>query len=243
MEIKKNTSMELEVFIHGALCCSMSGNCLFSSWLGGFSGNRGKCKQPCRKLYQSEDSSGFFFSTKDLCSIDIINVYKELRITSLKIEGRLRKADYVRSVVSAYRIVLDSDKDSAVEKARQILLRTSGRKWSEGFRTPESFKNVIEPTVIGISGRACGKVLEVRNDGFKALITSSIHIGDRVRVQPPSGEEGPAFTITDILLNCNPEKKCYKGAICFIKTDRDIPRQGIVYKIGRERWRYGFSDK
>ncbi len=231
-DIKNNTSLELEVFIHGALCCSMSGNCLFSSWLGGFSGNRGKCKQPCRRLYQSDTSSGYFFSTKDLCSLDVINVYKELRISSLKIEGRLRKADYVRNVVSAYRTVLDSDDDSAVDKARQIILRTSGRKWSEGFRTQEAFRNVIEPDVIGISGQAAGKVLEVRNDGFTTLLTSSIHIGDRVRVQPPSGEEGPAFTITDILLNGNLEKKCYKGTICFIKTDRNIPRQGIVYKIG-----------
>lgn len=231
-DIKKNSSLELEIFIHGALCCSMSGNCLFSSWLGGFSGNRGKCKQPCRILYQSDNSSGYFFSTKDLCSIDLINIYKEIGITSLKIEGRLRKADYVRSVVSAYRTVLDSDEDSAVEKARQILLRTSGRKWAEGFKTQESFKNIIEPAVIGISGQACGKVLDIKNDGFKTLLTSSIHIGDRVRVQPPSGEEGPAFTLTDIILNGKSEKKCYKGAVCFIKTDKKIPRNGIVYKIG-----------
>lgn len=231
-DIKKNTSLELEVFIHGALCCSMSGNCLFSSWLGGFSGNRGKCKQPCRKLYHSDTASGYLFSTKDLCSIDLINVYKELGIASLKIEGRLRKADYVRSVVSAYRTVLDSDDDSAVDKAKQILLRTSGRKWSEGFRTQEAFKNVVEPDAIGISGQACGKVLDVRNDGFKTLLKSSIHIGDRVRVQPSTGEEGPAFTITDILVNGKLEKKCCKGTVCFIKTDRNIPKHGIIYKIG-----------
>ena len=62
------SGMELEVFAHGALCCSLSGQCLFSSWLGGASGNRGRCKQPCRRRYFSKNGNGFFFSPRDLCT-------------------------------------------------------------------------------------------------------------------------------------------------------------------------------
>ena len=62
--------LELEVFVHGALCCSLSGACYFSSWLGGASGNRGLCKQPCRRRYFSKSGNGFFFSTRDLCAAD-----------------------------------------------------------------------------------------------------------------------------------------------------------------------------
>ena len=106
----KNSPVELEVFIHGALCCSLSGICLLSSWIsrGDASGNRGKCKQPCRMLYKdSSGKNGFFLSTRDLCGLDLVPEFIRLGISSLKIEGRLRKADYVSGVVKAYRMVLD----------------------------------------------------------------------------------------------------------------------------------------
>ena len=85
MQIRKETSMELEVFVHGALCCSRSGVCLLSSWMGGWSGNRGKCKQPCRRRYHSDSGNGFFFSTCDLYSLDAIPDLKKAGISGLKI--------------------------------------------------------------------------------------------------------------------------------------------------------------
>ena len=70
-KIAEKSSLELEVFVHGALCCSLSGQCLFSSWMGGWSGNRGKCKQPCRRRFYSRSGNGFFFSTKDLYTLEM----------------------------------------------------------------------------------------------------------------------------------------------------------------------------
>lgn len=232
-EIKQNSPVELEVFIHGALCSSISGSCIFSSWTGGYSGNRGKCKQPCRKPYTSETgTTNYTLSTKDLCSIDTIYSYKQLGITSLKIEGRLRKPDYIKTVVSAYRAVLDSDSPSVLSNSRQILQGALGRKWIEGFTTRDSFKDMVEPNALGITGKECGKVIEPKVGGFKAHITSFIHVGDRVRVQPLSGEEGEAFTITELFVHQEPQMKCSKNTICFIKCQKEIPPDGIIYKIG-----------
>ncbi|MCK4983561.1 MAG: U32 family peptidase, partial [Victivallaceae bacterium] len=88
LKIMQNDSpVDLEVFVHGALCCSLSGQCLFSSWLGGWSGNRGKCKQPCRRRFYSSKGNGFFFSTQDLSTLDLVHNFKQMGIASLKIEG------------------------------------------------------------------------------------------------------------------------------------------------------------
>lgn len=107
----KSTKLELEVFVHGALAASLSGACLFSSYLGGYSGNRGKCKQPCRRRYFGKGGNGFFFSPQDLCAIELLPRLRELGIESLKIEGRLKQPDYVKQTVGAYRMLLDAPPD------------------------------------------------------------------------------------------------------------------------------------
>ncbi|MDD5729177.1 MAG: U32 family peptidase, partial [Victivallales bacterium] len=121
--IQEKSPLELEVFIHGALCCSLSGQCLFSSWLGGWSGNRGKCKQPCRRRFYGSQGNGFFFSTQDLGTLELVPEFRKMGIAALKIEGRLRKADYVRNAVAAYRLLLDADEPDRklLGKARKIL--------------------------------------------------------------------------------------------------------------------------
>jgi len=231
--IKKNTRIELEVFIHGALCSSISGNCLLSSWNGGYSGNRGRCKQPCRKSYTSENKSGYFLSTKDLNSSEAIKHLCNIGISSLKIEGRMRKPDYIKSVVSAYRLILDSySSGEDMSKARSILSGIPGRKNSSGFLTIDSFKNVMEDRELGISGKLCGRVTSLKNSGFKAVLSQNLHIGDRLRIQPRTGEEGPTLTLTKITVSGEHVKKAYKGSECFIETDKIIPHDGIIFKIG-----------
>lgn len=132
-EVKKSTDLELEVFIHGALCASLSGQCLFSSYLGGYSGNRGKCKQPCRRRYFSKNGNGFFFSPQDLCSIDMLPRLREIGVASLKIEGRLKQPDYVKQTVGAYRMLLDAPPEEfpkRIGEARNMLSKgcdASGR--------------------------------------------------------------------------------------------------------------------
>ncbi len=128
--IKKETNLELEVFVHGALCISVSGLCLFSSFLGGKSANRGMCTQACRRLYRCEgglggrsaadesfenpfdggadENSGYFFSPNDLQLLERVPDLAAAGIASLKIEGRMKSASYVGAVVSAYRLVVDA---------------------------------------------------------------------------------------------------------------------------------------
>ncbi len=96
--IAKNTSLEIEVFVHGALCMCYSGHCYFSAVVGQNSGNRGRCAQPCRLPYQN----GYPLSLKDLCLIDYMDALKEAGVTSFKIEGRLKSAAYVAAVTSAF---------------------------------------------------------------------------------------------------------------------------------------------
>ncbi|MCL1991639.1 MAG: U32 family peptidase, partial [Spirochaetes bacterium] len=112
--IRSETNAELEVFTHGALCVSASGICLFSSFLGGKSANRGMCTQACRRLYNCDtagadgDSSGYFFSPGDLQLLERLPQLAAAGIDAIKIEGRMKSASYVGVAVSAYRMVLDA---------------------------------------------------------------------------------------------------------------------------------------
>ena len=111
--IKENTNTEIEVFIHGALCISYSGQCLFSSIVGGRSGNRGLCAQPCRLPYDLIDSkenkidSGYLLSPRDLCGIDFLPDLVRAGIDCFKIEGRLKSPEYVGTVTRIYRKYID----------------------------------------------------------------------------------------------------------------------------------------
>lgn len=101
--IKKNTNIELEIFVHGAVCFSYSGQCLMSSMIGGRSGNRGLCAQPCRRMYNGT----YLMSTKDLCLINEIPKIIEAGVSCIKIEGRMRSPEYVFTVTSIYRNAIE----------------------------------------------------------------------------------------------------------------------------------------
>ena len=108
LEIKKETGLEIETFIHGAMCYSYSGQCLFSSFLGGRSGNRGRCAGPCRLPYSVFDQKEVYpFSLKDMCTLPIIDKLMDAGIDSFKIEGRMKNPYYVAGVTSVYRKYID----------------------------------------------------------------------------------------------------------------------------------------
>ena len=234
--IRKSTDLELEVFIHGALCCSLSGQCLFSSYLGGYSGNRGRCKQPCRRRFFTGKGNGFFFSPQDLCTIELVPELRDMGIDSLKIEGRLRQPDYVYNVVSAYRMVLDTPTEklnsTILGEARRLLSKSCGRKWSQGFFFEESMKNLIAHDNIGSAGMLCGDVAEIAENGFYFVAKKKIHVGDRLRVQPHSGDDGPAMTVTKMFVDNKDVKKATVGQMVFVCYDREVPLRGAIYKIG-----------
>ncbi|MCF7927814.1 MAG: U32 family peptidase [Spirochaetales bacterium] len=240
---------EIEVFVHGALCCSLSGNCLFSSWIGGWSGNRGKCKQPCRRRYYRQDDegnkeSGFLFSPDDLSFLDMLDHLTRLGVASFKIEGRLKKPDYVSRVVRAYRMVLDSvgeDPGSRLPKevlseAKNVLAGSFGRRWSHGFATEADKKELVNPAASGVSGLLVGRVRSVTADGFTAELSRPVNIGDRLRIQPKQGEEGPSFTVVKMKQLTEPQKTSSSGrnksSLVYIESRAEVQAGNYLYKIG-----------
>lgn len=171
--IKANTSSELEVFVHGALCVSESGLCLFSSYLGGKSANRGMCTQACRRFYTAETSEGekqgYYFSPCDLQLIEKIPDLIMAGVESFKIEGRMKSAEYVGAVVAAYRYLMDhweEDRKGAVATAKRLLstdfARTKTSYWYN-FKTNEEGVDkagslILNPNQAGGTGLYLGVI-------------------------------------------------------------------------------------
>lgn len=186
--VRQTTSLELEVFVHGALCVSASGLCLFSSYLGGKSANRGTCTQACRRLYESESQKGYFFSPDDLQLIDFVPDLIEAGIDSFKIEGRMKSAEYVGTVVSAYRHIIDNwqtDRERALAKARAVLQADFARKKTTFF-VPGGKPDYIHPEQAGGTGIHLGRIKDARviNDERWAFMNSfdGLAEGDSVRI-------------------------------------------------------------
>lgn len=187
-QVRQSTSMELEVFVHGALCVSASGVCLFSSYLGGKSANRGACTQACRRLYESESRKGFFFSPDDLQLIDYIPDLVEMGIDSFKIEGRMKSAEYVGTVTAAYRHLIDNfriDRERALAKAKAMLQSDFARRKTTFFMEggdPE----YIHPDQAGGTGIHLGRIKDAKaiDDERWAVMNSfdGLAEGDSVRI-------------------------------------------------------------
>ncbi len=142
--ISQNTSMEVEVFIHGALCYSYSGHCFFSSMLGGRSGNRGRCAQPCRMYYKSPScDGGYLFSMKDLLALPQIDDLMTASVHSFKIEGRMKSPEYVAAATDMYRQAIDGilqDRDDAIHRIKTVFSRetTHAYLFQEGYQQREN---------------------------------------------------------------------------------------------------------
>lgn len=172
-KIKIETGAELEVFVHGALCVSESGLCLFSSFLGGKSANRGMCTQACRRFYTAEvpggTKQGYYFSPCDLQLIDQIPNLIQAGVDSFKIEGRMKSAEYVGNVVAAYRYVIDhwqEDKKGVVAAGKRMLsadfARSKTTYWY-GFNSNKDAQEqvsskILNPNQAGGTGIYLGKI-------------------------------------------------------------------------------------
>ena len=183
--IKSQTNTELEVFVHGALCVSESGLCLFSSFLGGKSANRGMCTQACRRFYTANsrngEERGFYFSPCDLQLIEHIPDLIEIGVESFKIEGRMKSAEYVGSVVAAYRYLIDhwqEDKKGSIAAAKRMLAtdfaRTKTDYWYNFKTNDEGVQNagsmILNPNQAGGTGIYLGVIdkLSEASDEAKA---------------------------------------------------------------------------
>ncbi|MBI2470777.1 MAG: U32 family peptidase [Planctomycetes bacterium] len=144
--IAQNSSMEIEVFVHGALCYSYSGLCFFSSMMGGRSGNRGRCAQPCRMYYTSQPGEGgYLFSMKDLRALSHINELIEAGVSSCKIEGRMKSPEYVAVVTHVYRQAIDGkleDMNDAIHLMNTVFSRETTHSYLFEGNYQRSKKNI-----------------------------------------------------------------------------------------------------
>ncbi|HBI15084.1 MAG TPA: hypothetical protein DDY20_06165 [Desulfobulbaceae bacterium] len=201
-EIRRQTRIELEYFVHGALCFAISGQCFFSSTVSGMSGNRGRCAQPCRRRHHHRDQPGYFFSTSDLCAIDLLPELISAGITSFKIEGRMKSAEYVARVVAAYRLVLDvptGERKEALREAGEQLALSFGRETTRGFLTGFVPARIAAPSKHGALGHHLGDVVSLREGLIGLTVNDRLHVGDRLRIQPANDQAGTGFTVREIL--------------------------------------------
>ncbi len=238
--IRRQTSMELEHFIHGALCFSLSGQCYFSSWLGGKSGNRGRCAQPCRRRYRYRGQEGYYFSTNDLSAIDLLPELAAAGVISFKIEGRMKSAEYVASVVGAYRQVLDAapaQRAATVREAKERLKLSFGRLPTRGFLPGGKPTDIAVPSVKGATGRFLGEVEGVRSGEITFRSRDRLHIGDRLRIQPKSDQAGTAFTVKELRLGRQPAKAAPAGAMVtvFSPFPKAFRSGDAVFKVSSEQ--------
>lgn len=156
---------EIEAFVQGSMCFSFSGKCLLSSWVGGKSANRGVCQAPCRLKYTHNDISSPYFSMKDLNLVSYLDKLKEVNVSSLKIEGRLKSPGWVGNITSIYSDSLKG-KD---EQSYDVLLKHSGREMGEGFTT--GLENLTSKHSVRF-GKYLGKVigLEEKNGENYAIL-------------------------------------------------------------------------
>lgn len=201
-QIKERTNVEIEVFVHGALCVSESGLCLFSSYLGGKSANRGMCTQACRRLYDAEMDGGieqgFYFSPYDLQLIEKVPDLVSVGVDSFKIEGRMKSAEYVGSVVSAYRYMLDhwkEDRKGALATAKRMLSTDFARTKTMYWYTSPQAENILNPKQASGTGIYLGKITQIKrmspdsddkaDAGWYAVLKGGTYdpdIGDSIRL-------------------------------------------------------------
>jgi U32 family peptidase len=234
--IRNQTTLELEHFVHGALCYSISGHCLFSSYLDGRSGNRGRCIQPCRRRYHHQKQPGFYFSTSDFSAIDCIPQLAEAGVMSLKVEGRMKSAEYVATVVSAYRMVIDAlhgNTRDAVLEAKGVLENAMGRKSTEGFLSGRGGVDIVLPKRKGGIGRILGRVERLQGGTVFFRTGDVIHVGDRLRIQPENDRAGQGFTVRKLYLGKKSVKRAGTGKIVSIPLPfRGKVRPGdLVFKL------------
>ena len=203
--------IELEAFVHGAMCISYSGRCLLSNYLTGRDSNRGACVQACRWKYYireenredelpiEEDEKGtYILNSKDMCLIDHLKELEEAGIASLKIEGRMKSDYYVASVVNAYRRALDGFSDYDV--LHNELEKTSHRRYTTGFYFGAEDKEYLESSMPVQTYAFIAKVVEDAKEGqVKVEMRNRFRVGDILEVLSPDGNFLKTITISKII--------------------------------------------
>ncbi len=194
VKIKENTTLEIEYFVHGALCVAFSGNCYLSSLAAGLSGNRGKCLQLCRKKYSALNKNGYLLSAKD---IKLTNKLKDLigaGVTSFKIEGRMRRAEYVGEAVKHYKKATQNAISGTVQtKISDIDIKKLFNRgdFCEAYLNSPT-ENLIYPNIQGHMGVCVGKVSSFNKNKAILDVNSPLNVGDGLKFLRNNVEVGSA---------------------------------------------------
>jgi putative protease len=245
--IKKTADMEVEVFVHGAMCLAYSGRCFLSRYMAGRSANKGDCAHSCRwnyRVLEEEQRTGEFYpivegegftsilSSKDLCMIDHLADLKSAGVDSIKIEGRMNSVYYTALVTRAYRKMLDSIEGRSNEDPipfREELFKISHREYSTGFyferneiENPPETSYVREYAFLATIGTPTG------NDIYELDVKNQIRVTDTLEYVGFDvlfvRDEG--FSLLDE--DMNPLDKVDHGKTCFLKTDKPVKEGYII---------------
>lgn len=182
-EAVKDSPLETEVFVQGALCYSMSGGCLFSSMAGGRSGNRGECAQPCRKRYSGVGREGYLMNTRDLYCIDLLSDLERIGITSVKIEGRMRSPVHSYLTSKLYSLVKNNGPDTEIKETSKLLETIFNRGYGHGYM--DGVGEVVQPLYPDNRGLFLGTA-EIKRGRFDM---HALGIGMKDGISIFSGEE------------------------------------------------------
>lgn len=237
--ICKHCKAEIEVFVHGALCVCYSGQCLMSSFIGGRSGNRGACAQPCRLPYELLDSKGesvlpkheaYLLSPKDLNYSEHMNELVAAGVTSFKVEGRMKKVSYVRQVIGTYREILD--KASIHENQRKALASGFNRGFSTAYLEDTVGRQMMTVVAPNHQGKPIGESYTKKGEVYLSL-TEPIEQGSLVKILQSNGSvtyytvDDEWTCVSDTLYKGRPAEGLAVGQLYLASTPKNTKSRGL----------------
>ena len=237
--ICKHCKAEIEVFVHGALCVCYSGQCLMSSFIGGRSGNRGACAQPCRLPYELLDSKGesvlpkheaYLLSPKDLNYSEHMNELVAAGVTSFKVEGRMKKVSYVRQVIGTYREILDEA--SIHENQRKALASGFNRGFSTAYLEDTVGRQMMTVVAPNHQGKPIGESYTKKGEVYLSL-TEPIEEGSLVKILQSNGSvtyytvDDEWTCVSDTLYKGRPAEGLAVGQLYLASTPKNTKSRGL----------------
>lgn len=234
---QNHNDIEIEVFVHGAMCFSYSGQCLFSSIVGGRSGNRGRCAQPCRLSYELIGNSNQLYNTRgnyllspsDLSLIDNLVDLRDAGVHSLKIEGRMKRPEYVAIVTRVFREALDNLDEEVPISSKNNLRQIFNRNFCTGYFNNDR-KNVFSPQRPDNRGVYVGKIILQESDLLtEILLAENLAEGDGIEIRSIA-DHSSAFIVSAMFRNGIKVAQADKGDRVTIQLPNRVKSGDLVYK-------------
>ena len=236
-EIKEKLDVDLEIFAHGALCVSYSGQCLFSSLIGNRSGNRGSCVGSCRLPYKivnnhnkTLNNGDYPLSMKDLNTLEYLDELIEAGVSSLKIEGRMKSPEYVYTVTKLYRMAIDSyyetGKVKIDEEEINNLQKLFSRGFTKGYLFNEEIDHILNTNRPNHQGIYIGKVIDYKNNFVTVRLTDDVSINDGIRIVLDNDDYGTV--LNEFYIDKKLVKEAKNGDTISFKVNKLIPKNSKV---------------